>query len=93
MTVGNFDQLVKSGKQIIQRDPFSVMYLGMNQEVPILQNLKVRQAIEMGLDKDTLIRRFFIDNIANKTLRCLKQNLEAEELEVRNSKLEESSNS
>ncbi|WP_237563373.1 ABC transporter substrate-binding protein [Arthrobacter sp. H-02-3] len=64
VTVGNFDQLVKSGKQIIQRDPFSVMYLGMNQQVPILQNLKVRQAIEMALDKDTLIRRFFIDNTA-----------------------------
>ncbi|AXJ11969.1 ABC transporter substrate-binding protein [Arthrobacter sp. PM3] len=64
VTVGNFDQLVKSGKQIIQRDPFSVMYLGMNQDIPILQNLKVRQAIEMALDKDTLIRRFFIDNTA-----------------------------
>jgi peptide/nickel transport system substrate-binding protein len=64
VTAGNFDQLVKRGKQIIQRDPFSVMYLGMNQEVPILQNLKVRQAIEMALDKDTLIRRFFIDNTA-----------------------------
>ncbi|WP_354187511.1 ABC transporter substrate-binding protein [Arthrobacter sp. UYCu712] len=64
VTVGNFDQLVKRGQQIIQRDPFSVMYLGMNQEIPILQNLKVRQAIEMALDKDTLIRRFFIDNTA-----------------------------
>jgi peptide/nickel transport system substrate-binding protein len=62
VTVGNFDQLVKRGKQIIQRDPFSVMYLGMNQEVPALQDLKVRQAIEMALDKDTLIRKFFIDN-------------------------------
>ncbi|MCB5283673.1 Heme-binding protein A [Arthrobacter sp. ES1] len=67
VTVGNFDQLVKRGEQIIQRDPFSVMYLGMNQEVPILQNLKVRQAIEMALDKDTLIRRFFIDNTAQAT--------------------------
>ena len=38
VTAGNFDQLVKRGKQIIQRDPFSVMYLGMNQEVPVLQN-------------------------------------------------------
>ncbi|WP_326965557.1 ABC transporter substrate-binding protein [Arthrobacter sp. CG_A4] len=64
VTVENFDQLVKRGKQIIQRDPFSVMYLGMNQEVPILQNIKVRQAIEMALDKETLIRRFFIDNTA-----------------------------
>ncbi|NUU32160.1 ABC transporter substrate-binding protein [Arthrobacter sp. C9C5] len=64
VTVGNFDQLVKRGKQIIQRDPFSVMYLGMNQEVPVLRKLKVRQAIEMALDKDTLIRKFFIDNTA-----------------------------
>jgi peptide/nickel transport system substrate-binding protein len=67
VTVGNFDQLVKRGKQIIQRDPFSVMYLGMNQEVPILQNLKVRQAIEMAVDKDTLIPRFFIDNTTQAT--------------------------
>jgi peptide/nickel transport system substrate-binding protein len=64
VTVGNFDQLVKRGKQIIQRDPFSVMYLGMNQDVPILQNIKVRQAIELAVDKETLIRRFFIDNTA-----------------------------
>lgn len=64
VTVGNFDQLVKRGKQIIQRDPFSVMYLGMNQEVPVLEDLKVRQAIELAIDKDTLIRRFFIDNTA-----------------------------
>ena len=64
VTVGNFDQLVKRGMQIIQRDPFSVMYLGMNQEVPVLEDLKVRQAIELAIDKDTLIRRFFIDNTA-----------------------------
>ena len=65
VTVGNFDQLVKRGKQIIQRDPFSVMYLGMNQAVPALKDLKVRQAIEMALDKDTLIRKFFIDNTSS----------------------------
>ena len=64
VTVGNFDQLVKRGKQIIQRDPFSVMYLGMNQAIPVLEDLKVRQAIELAIDKDTLIRRFFIDNTA-----------------------------
>lgn len=67
VTVGNFDQLVKRGMQIVQRDPFSVMYLGMNQEVPILQNVKVRQAIELAIDKDTLIRKFFIDNTAKAT--------------------------
>jgi peptide/nickel transport system substrate-binding protein len=67
VTVGNFDQLVKRGKQIVQRDPFSVMYLGINQEVPVLQNEKIRQAIEMAIDKDTLIRKFFIDNTATAT--------------------------
>ena len=68
VTVGNFDQLVKRGKQIVQRDPFSVMYVGINQAVPASwQNLKVRQAIEMAIDKETLIRRFFIDNTAKAT--------------------------
>ena len=67
VTVGNFDQLVKRGKQIVQRDPFSVMYVGMNQDVPVLQNLKVRQAVELAIDKETLIRRFFIDNTARAT--------------------------
>ncbi|WP_354214413.1 MULTISPECIES: ABC transporter substrate-binding protein [unclassified Arthrobacter] len=67
VTVGNFDQLVKRGMQIVQRDPFSVMYLGINQEVPILQNLKIRQALELAIDKDTLIRKFFIDNTAKAT--------------------------
>ena len=38
---------------------------------------------------DWIIGGFFIDNIANKTLRCMKAHLE--KLEVRNSKLEESS--
>ncbi|SDQ84978.1 ABC transporter substrate-binding protein [Pseudarthrobacter chlorophenolicus] len=67
VTVGNFDQLVKRGKQIVQRDPFSVMYVGINQDIPVLQNQKVRQAIEMAIDKETLIRRFFIDNTTKAT--------------------------
>lgn len=67
VTVGNFDQLVKRGKQIVQRDPFSVMYVGINQDIPVLRKLKIRQAIEMAIDKDTLIRRFFIDNTAKAT--------------------------
>jgi peptide/nickel transport system substrate-binding protein len=67
VTVGNFDQLVKRGMQIVQRDPFSVMYVGINQAVPALQDVKVRQAIEMAIDKDTLIRKFFIDNTAQAT--------------------------
>ncbi|MDJ0321636.1 ABC transporter substrate-binding protein [Pseudarthrobacter sp. PS3-L1] len=65
VTVGNFDQLVKRGMQIVQRDPFSVMYLGMNQEIEVLKDLKIRQAVEMAVDKEALIRSFFIDNTAS----------------------------
>ena len=67
VTAGTFDQLVKKGMQIVQRDPFSVMYLGMNESVAPLQNLGVRQAIEMAVDKDTLIHKFFIDNTSPAT--------------------------
>jgi peptide/nickel transport system substrate-binding protein len=41
--------------------------VGINQDIPVLQNLKVRQAIELAIDKETLIRRFFIDNTAKAT--------------------------
>ncbi len=64
VTSGTFDQLVKKGVQIIQRDPFSVMYLGINQAVAPLDKPEVRQAIEMAVDKESLIRKFFIDNTA-----------------------------
>ncbi|WP_427018421.1 ABC transporter substrate-binding protein [Pseudarthrobacter sp. P1] len=61
VTPGNFDELVKNGTQILQRDPFSVMYLGINQSIPVLADEKVRQAMAMAIDKDTLIHDFFID--------------------------------
>ncbi len=67
VTAANFDPLVKKGKQIIQRDPFSVMYLGINQSVAPLQKPQIRQAIELAVDKETLIRKFFIDNTAQAT--------------------------
>ncbi|MEE2521524.1 ABC transporter substrate-binding protein [Pseudarthrobacter sp. J75] len=67
VTVGNFDKLIKRGMQIVQRDPFSVMYLGMNQEVAALKDIKIRQAVEMAIDKNALIKEFFIDNTAPAT--------------------------
>lgn len=67
VTAGNFDPLVKRGMQIIQRDPFSVMYLGINQAVAPLQKPEIRQAIELAVDKETLIRKFFIDNTTQAT--------------------------
>jgi aromatase len=56
--------------------------------VEILHELKFRFAPLAPL-AERIIGGFFIDNIANKTLRCLKEHVE--KFETRNSKLEESS--
>ncbi|WP_434612984.1 ABC transporter substrate-binding protein [Arthrobacter sp. A5] len=61
VTPGDFDALVKNGEQILQRDPFSVMYLGINQAMPVMADVKVRQAIATAIDKQSLIKAFFID--------------------------------
>lgn len=62
VTVQNIETLVRKGLQVVRRDPFSVMYLGMNQAVPLLQNDKVRQAIAMGINKDAVIKPFFLED-------------------------------
>ncbi|WP_234399393.1 ABC transporter substrate-binding protein [Psychromicrobium lacuslunae] len=61
VTPDNFDALVKRGLQVQQRDPFSVFYLGLNQQIPALADIKVRQAISIAIDKDALVKKFFID--------------------------------
>ena len=57
--------------------------------VEILHDLKFRIPF-LAPVADRVIGGFFIDNIANKTLRCMKEHVE--KLEIRNSNLEESSN-
>ncbi|WP_237762500.1 ABC transporter substrate-binding protein [Arthrobacter sp. ERGS1:01] len=64
VTPSNFDKLIKSGKQVLQRDPFSVVYVGINQAIPALKDLKVREAIAAGIDKSTLVNNFFIAGTA-----------------------------
>lgn len=62
VTIDNIETLVRKGFQVVRRDPFSVMYLGMNQSVPLLQNDKVRQAIAMGINKDAVIKPYFLED-------------------------------
>ena len=62
VTLDNIETLVRKGFQVVRRDPFSVMYVGMNQAVPILQNDKVRLAIAMGINKDAVIRPYFLED-------------------------------
>ncbi|GGC98364.1 ABC transporter substrate-binding protein [Tersicoccus solisilvae] len=56
-----FAPLAQAGQQIIQRDPYSVAYLGINQEFGPLSDLRVRQAIAYAIDRQTLLRNYFID--------------------------------
>jgi peptide/nickel transport system substrate-binding protein len=41
----------------VQRPAFNILYLGMNQKVKALSDLKVRQAIAYAIDKDALIKQ------------------------------------
>ena len=43
--------LQDEGFQIVNRDPFNILYLGMNQKTPPLDDIRVRQAIAYAIDK------------------------------------------
>lgn len=49
--------LKSAGFQVMQRPAFNILYLGMNQKVKALSDLKVRQAISYAIDKDALIKQ------------------------------------
>ncbi|WP_306231548.1 ABC transporter substrate-binding protein [Agrococcus beijingensis] len=46
--------LEDAGFNVMQRDPFTVLYLGFNQTVPELQDVRVRQAIAHAIDREAL---------------------------------------
>ncbi|MCC2308242.1 ABC transporter substrate-binding protein [Cellulomonas chengniuliangii] len=49
------DALASAGFQIVNRDPFNVLYLAMNQANPELTDVRVRQAIAHAIDKKSLV--------------------------------------
>ena len=52
---GDLEGLQEDGFQIENRPAFNILYLGMNQAVPELQDLKVRQAIAHAVDKEAVV--------------------------------------
>src|SRR5690606_36203078 len=46
--------LEDAGMQVVHRDPFTVLYLGMNQKQKPLDDIRVRQAIAHAIDKDAV---------------------------------------
>ncbi len=58
----DYDSLTSDGFQVLPRDPFNVLYLGMNagnvpgtQANPALQDIRVRQAIAHAIDRQTIV--------------------------------------
>lgn len=47
--------LEEAGFTIMQRDPFTILYLAFNQAIPELQDVRVRQAISHAIDKQALV--------------------------------------
>ena len=47
--------LDEAGFNVMQRDPFTILYLGFNQQIPELQDIRVRQAIAHAIDREALV--------------------------------------
>jgi peptide/nickel transport system substrate-binding protein len=47
--------LEEAGFNLVNRDPFNILYLAMNQAVPALADIRVRQAIAHAIDKEQLV--------------------------------------
>lgn len=47
--------LEQGGYTLVNRDPFNILYLGMNQADPALADIRVRQAITQAIDKEQLV--------------------------------------
>jgi peptide/nickel transport system substrate-binding protein len=54
-------QTVKSNSnlKVLDRPAFNVGYVGINQAIPPMNNLKVRQAVAYGLDRASVVSKFY----------------------------------
>ncbi|KLU08736.1 MULTISPECIES: ABC transporter substrate-binding protein [unclassified Kocuria] len=57
----SFAPLAREGVQVFQRDPYSVSYLGINQNVPPLDDPDVREAIAAAVDRGAIVREHYPD--------------------------------
>ncbi|MDR2254458.1 MAG: ABC transporter substrate-binding protein [Arthrobacter sp.] len=53
----DLDDLKTKGFNLINRDAFNILYLGINSKVKELSDVRVRQAISYAIDKDQLIKQ------------------------------------
>ncbi len=61
VTVNDVGDLARNGLQIQQRDPYSVLYLGINQNFPGLDNVLMRRAVAHAIDKPAILDGLFLN--------------------------------
>ena len=61
ITADNLRSLVQAGRLILQRDPFSVLYLGFNLDHPVMGDAEVREAAARAIDLNALVETYFLE--------------------------------
>ncbi|GFZ93328.1 ABC transporter substrate-binding protein [Nesterenkonia alkaliphila] len=61
ITADNLRTLVQSGRLILQRDPFSVLYMGFNLNHPVMSDFTIRQAAARAINRTQLVEDYFLD--------------------------------
>lgn len=79
----DFAPLARSGTQVLFRDPYSVSYVGINQRLPLLQDVTIRRAIAAAMDRGAIARELFPNgtNVANQFIPA-RFNVDGEDLQV-----------
>ncbi|MFC0582634.1 ABC transporter substrate-binding protein [Micrococcoides hystricis] len=61
VTPNQIRPVLQQGFRFLQRDPFSMAYLGINHEHPVLESRQVRRLIASALDTNRLAGSYFLD--------------------------------
>lgn len=61
ITADSLRSLLQAGRLILQRDPFSVLYLGFNMAHPVMADDDVRQAAALAINRQALVEDYFLD--------------------------------
>lgn len=61
VTADTLRQLVQSGRMFLQRDPFSVLYLGFNLDHPVMSEPLIREAVARAVNRGALVQNHFLE--------------------------------
>ncbi|RKQ36627.1 ABC transporter substrate-binding protein [Kocuria tytonis] len=78
-----FAPLARKGVQVLYRDPYSVSYVGLNRNVPVLRDVSVRRAVAAAVDRGVVARTMFPNgtNVADQFVPA-RFNVDGEDLQI-----------